>query len=468
MRRAIAAAAASLALGACVVGPDYQRPAAPPAASAPFVSTSPAYSNEAPAGRWWSLFGDPGLDALVEEALGSNTDLRVAEANLRRARAALRESRSARLPSTSASASATYSRSPAPSGIPGAGSFEGDSYDIGLGVSYDLDLFGRIHRAIEASRADAGAVEAARDLARINVAAETTRAYADACSAALQLGVAQESVRLQQEVYDLTRRLLEGGRATALETSQAQALLEQTRASIPALEAQRQGALFRLAVLLGRPPAEAPQQAAQCNAPPSLARPIPVGDGAALLARRPDIREAERSLAAATARIGVATADLYPSVSLGGSIGSTAGSPGNLFSSSGFRFSLGPLISWTIPNVAAARARIAQAQASADAALATFDGTWLAALRDTETALTNYARELDRLNALRRSRAASAEAVRIARLRFDAGRESFQVVLDAETALAQSDAALASSQAALADDLVTLFLALGGGWQEPA
>jgi NodT family efflux transporter outer membrane factor (OMF) lipoprotein len=458
---------ASLALGGCVVGPNYRSPEPAAPAQAPFVTTSPAFTGDEPAGRWWSLFRDPTLDALVEEALKSNTDLRVAAANLRRARAVLRETRAGRLPTTAISASATHSRTPAAAaGIPGGGSFEGDIYDAGLDVGYQLDLFGRIHRAVEASRADAEAVQAAFDLTRITVAAETIRAYADACSAGRRLAVAQESVRVQAETYDLTRRLLEGGRGTALETGQAGALLDQTRATIPTLEGQQQTALFRLAVLTGKPPADFPPEVARCAAPPALSSPIPVGNGATLLARRPDIRQAERSLAAATARIGVATADLYPSVSLGGSIGSTATTPGGLVSGSGFRFSFGPLISWTFPNVAVARARIAQARASADAALATFDGTWLNALRDTESALTNYARELDRLDALRRAHAQGAEAVRVARLRFDAGRENFQVVLDAETALASIDAQVAQSEAAVSDDLVTLFLALGGGWQQ--
>jgi outer membrane protein TolC len=226
--------------------------------------------------------------------------------------------------------------------------------------------------------------------------------------------------------------------------------------------------LFRLSVLTGKPPADFPPEVAACRTPPTVATPIPVGNGAALLARRADVRAAERRLAAATARIGVATADLYPSVSLGGSIGSTANSAGGLFSSSGFRFSLGPLISWTFPNTAAARARIGQAQALADAALATFDGAWLVALRDTETALTDYVALGRRAETLRRARDQSAEAARIARLRYRAGAESFQIVLDAERELSQSEALLSAAQAQFSDATVTLFLALGGGWQQPA
>jgi outer membrane protein TolC len=184
-----------------------------------------------------------------------------------------------------------------------------------------------------------------------------------------------------------------------------------------------------------------------------------------LLARRPDVRAAERRLAAETALIGVATAELYPSISIGGSIGTTASSLGDIVSGSAFRYSLGPLLSWSFPNLAVARARIAQAEASADAALADFDRTWLTALQETESALTNYARGLDRSAALQRGVEQSREAARIARLRYEAGREGFQIVLDAERQLASSEAALAQSEAQLSTDLVALFLSLGGGWE---
>jgi len=467
MRRIFLAGVGALALSGCVVGPNYESPAPRAPAQTTFAgATSPAFTGDEPQGQWWQLFRDPTLDALIREALTANTDLRVAEANLRRARAVLSESRAGRLPSTTVSGSATYARQSGEAlGLPGT-SPTGDAYDVGLDVSYQLDLFGRIHRTIEASRADAEAVQAAFDLTRITVAAETTRAYADACSAGRQLAVAQESVRVQQETYDLTQRLLQGGRATMLESSQAGAQLDQTRATIPTLEAQRQTALYRLAVLTGRPPTEFPPAAAACATPPALAQAIPVGDGASLLARRPDIRQADRQLHAATARIGVATADLYPSISLGGSIGSSATSPGNLGHSDAFRFSVGPLISWSFPNIAVARARIREARADADAALASYDGTWLNALQETESALTRYARELDRLNTLRRAHGQAAEALRIARLRYQAGRENFQVVLDAQGALAAVDSQVAQSEAALSDNLVTLFLALGGGWQD--
>jgi NodT family efflux transporter outer membrane factor (OMF) lipoprotein len=466
MRRLIAAAA-TLALAACMVGPDYRSPMPQAPAQEPFVSgQSPAFTGEQPPGRWWSLFADPVLDRLIEQALVANTDLREAAANLARARAVLRETRSGLFPSAEANASATYSRQSGDQlGFQGIAS-EGWSYDAGIDASYQIDLFGRIRRAIQAARADEGAAQAAFDVSRITVAAETARAYADACSAGRQLAVAHETVRIQEQTFDLTRRLTEGGRTTALEMGQAGSLLEQVRASVPTLEAQRETALFRLSVLTGRPPADFPREIAACNSPPALARPIPVGDGASLLARRPDVRQAERELAAATARVGVATAALYPTVTLGGSVGSSATSLGGLASGDSFRFSIGPLISWEFTNLFVGRHRIAQAEANAQGALANFEGTWLKALEETEGALTRYSRELDRREALKRAEAQSAEAARIARLRYQAGRDSFQIVLDAERSLANVEAELARSEAQLSDYLVSLFLALGGGWQE--
>lgn len=467
MKRAALASLTGLLLTGCMVGPDYISPAPAVPGQAPFASANGSgFVPAEPPAEWWRLFDAPVVDRLVAEALAANTDLRVAAANLREARAVLRETRTARLPTTGISASGGYGRQSGTAlGIDGPGP-EGESYDVGLDVGYQIDLFGRIARAIEAGRADVEAQQAAYDLTRVTVVAETIRAYADACSAGRQLAAAGESLRVQEETFDLTRRLEAGGRATGLDTSRAAALLEQTRADVPTFEAARSGALFRLAVLTGKPPAQFPADVAACEAPPSVVAPIPVGDGAALLARRADVRASERRLAAATARVGVATADLYPSISIGGSVGSTATSLGNLFSDSGFRFGLGPLLSWSFPNTGVARARIAQAEASAEAELARFDGTWLNALRETETALTRYVAEGTRVETLRRARAQSQEAARIARLRYREGAESFQIVLDAERSLAASEALLAQAEAQLSDSTITLFLALGGGWQE--
>jgi NodT family efflux transporter outer membrane factor (OMF) lipoprotein len=455
----------ALALSACVsVGPDYRSPAPTAPAQAPFASArAPLFSGEQPEGAWWRLFNDPLLDRLVGEALVRNTDLRVADANLRRAQAALRETRSERLPSGGVSASASTNRQ-SDLGAPG-GATRGEIFDGGLDVGYQLDLFGRVRRAVEASRADLGAVQAAYDLTRITVAAETTRAYADACSAGAQLLVAERSLALQQQTFDLSQRLLTGGRGTALETGQASQLLEQTRAQIPGLQAQRRTALFRLSVLTGRTPADFPPEVGRCTDPPVLGRAIPVGDGATLLRRRPDVRAAERRLAAATARIGVATAELYPDVSLGGSIGATATSLGGILSGGALRYSVGPLLSWAFLDRSRVRARIDQAEAGAQAALAEFDGTWLGALEEAESALTRYSASGEEVATLRRARAGGEDAARVARVRYQAGREGFQIVLEAERRLAEVEVQLTNAETRRSDALVTLFLALGGGWE---
>ncbi len=340
---------------------------------------------------------------------------------------------------------------------------ESDTYSAGLDVSYEVDLFGRVESTIRAARADASAAEAALNVVRVTVAAETARAYADACSGNAQIAVAERTITLQTDTVGLTQRLLDAGSGNGLDVARARSALESTRSTLPPLRAQRD-ALFRLATLTGRTPAETSEAARACAAPPQLTQPIPVGDGAAMLARRPDVRQAERNLAAAAARVNVATADLYPRITLGGSAGATALDASGLGDNENFRFSVGPLISWSFPNVFAARARIEQAGASSDAALATFDQTVLVALQETETALANYANELDRRSALQSARDQAANAARLSRLRFDAGADSFLTVLDSERTLAAADAQLASSSALVTTYQIALFKALAGGW----
>jgi NodT family efflux transporter outer membrane factor (OMF) lipoprotein len=299
----------------------------------------------------------------------------------------------------------------------------------------------------------------------VTVAADTARAYADACSAVRQIGVAQQSVDLQQKFVALTEQRTRAGRGTAIDVARARSQLAQLQAALPPLEAQHRTAHYRLAALTGQTPGEMNMHLLQCQAAPRLTTQIPVGDGAALLRRRPDIRQAERNLAAATARIGVATADLYPNISLGASIGST-GLLDHFGAGNAFRWSLGPLISWTLPDTGAARSRIAQAEAGSDGALAKFDGTVLNALKEVESAMTVYARELDRNAALKVARDESALASAQSHRLYQYGRTDFLTVLDADRTLAATDAAWAASDAALAADQVALFLALGGGWEK--
>ncbi|QHI98337.1 efflux transporter outer membrane subunit [Xylophilus rhododendri] len=472
----LALGAAALLAGCAThpVGPDYHPPEAlQPAHAASAGAFASAEAQAASSAtplppQWWRLYDDARLDALIEQAFAHNTDLRQAVANLEREQAVDQEVRGAQKPSVTVGGGPSFGHK---SGLdlvkPGYEPPSTMNYGATASLSYQLDLFGQIRRAIEAAEAGTGSAEAAVDLVRVNVAAGTARAYAEACSAGLRLQSANTSIQLQQQAVTLSDRLQQAGKVGVIDAARARGQLEQLRAAVPPLQAARQNALYRLATLTGAPPREFPQAVAECAAPPRLAGAIPVGDGAALLRRRPDIRQAERGVAVANARIGVATADLYPKVSLGISAIS-AGRLNDFGSSDTLNYSLGPLISWTIPNTGAAQARIAQAEAGTRSALARFDGTVLNALRETETALNVYARELDRHAALKAARDQSAIVADQARQLYRNGKTGSLDALDAERALAGSEAALAASDAQLSDDQIGVFLALGGGWEQPA
>ena len=452
----------ALALAACASGPDYVAKPVTPAAAAPFVSaTGPAVTaNAQPEGKWWRLYNDPVLDRLVTDALAANTDVRVAVARLAKARALLREERGAREPQVGVGGSAQYGRAPGPE-LPGQDSINLQT-SAGLDVAYEVDLFGRIGRRVEAARGEVAASAADVDAVRVAIAAETARAYADATSSAERIAVAEHIVDLLDRSLALTERRHQVGLANGLDIARIAALRDQRRAEIPLLQAERQAALFRLATLTGRAPRELPAEAAARKTTLQLTRPIPVGDGASLLARRPDVRAAERRLAAAAARIGVATADLYPRITLGGSAGAS-GTGVNLFSNP-LSWLVGPLINWTA-NRSAARARVAGAQADAQSSLAAFDGTILQALEETETALSNYQQSLARRDALRAARDQAQAAAKITRARQREGDISSLELLDAERTAADSEAALAQADASIAAAQVDLFRALGGGWE---
>lgn len=464
-------ASALLALAACTsVGPNYRLPDAAamkaPAAQGPFLGANTPTFNQAPVpDDWWRLYDGPVLDDLIHTALVANTDIRVAAANLARAQAVIAEVRAAR--GIIGGAHATVERT----------QLSGEQYliherlpvenigDIGFGVSYDLDLFGKLKRASEAARADAEASQAGLDLARVNVAAAVAAAYVDACSAGEDLAVAQRTVKLQETNLAVTERLVNAGRGSAADLPRARSLLAEARSSAPTFKARRQADVFSLAALTGRPPAEFPRSVADCDEPPTLRQPIPVGEGgAALLARRPDVRQAERTLAAATARIGVAVAELYPNVSIGFSAG-TSGMLSDLVSAPTNYWGLGSLISWSFPT-GGAQARIRESGATADEALAHFDGVVLNALRETETDLSTYARALDRNTELRDARDQAALAHDQVQQLYRAGRRPFLDALDAERTLMQAEAALSESNGQVAGDQVKLFLALGGGWRQ--
>jgi NodT family efflux transporter outer membrane factor (OMF) lipoprotein len=455
----------ALAAAGCTVGPDYHAPADATAnaagANGAFVNGRETAFVQAPLpDHWWRLYDDARLDGYVREALAANTDLRAADANFRRATFAIREAQAAQTVSTSIFGSVADTRQ---GGIDIL-SFPGYSYSIGGGVSYPLDLAGGIRRTVEAARANAAAVQAVRDQVRVTVAAAVARNYVAVCSANQSLAAADRVVGVERETLGEVHRLFQGGRNTAFDATRAQTAVNQSAAAIPPIVAQRQAALYALAALLGRPVANYPRELQNCPAPPDLREPLPIGDGVALIRRRSDVRAAERSLAVATAAIGVETAQLYPQVSIGGALG-FAGPFSTIGSASSFGGNIGPLVSWTFPNLSVAHARIAEAGAAAEAADARFDGAVLTALQQTETALDTYVREIAHNRELVQARNSAAKATSQATTLFRFGRTGILDVLNAEASLATAETAVAASDAALADDQVNAFLALGGGWQ---
>ena len=467
--RTLALAGSLLALAACTtVGPNYKLPEqakinAPTAQGAFMGAASAAVSQDPVPAGWWKLYDDPVLNGLVEEALKANTDLRVAAANLARARAIAGEADDAGGFKVGASAAAIHSRESGEQYLLSEQLPVENLADVGVKVSYQVDLVGRLKRAAEAAHADAEASQAALDLARVSVAADVARAYVEACANGHELAVAQRTVDLQGRSLAVTQKLVKAGRGTAVDATRAQAQLDLSRASLPTFQSRRRAALYKLATLTGKPPAEFPQAVEACVSPPTLTQPIPVGDGAALLRRRPDVRQAERTLAAATARIGVATAALYPNVTLGFGAGST-GLLADIGQAPANRWGLSSLITWTLPGEGE-RARIRQTEAGADAALARFDGVVLTALRETETSLDAYAHDLQRQAALKAARDQAELAESQAQRLYRAGRSPYLAGLDAQRTLAGAEAALAASDSQVAADQVNLFLALGGGWE---
>jgi NodT family efflux transporter outer membrane factor (OMF) lipoprotein len=464
MRRALLLV---MLLSGCTVGPDYH-PAPVSAQAGGALPYVPAVaSNAAGQGDWWHLYSDAALDGLIAQALAANTDLRVAEANFDAARAVLRQSQAARLPSTTVSAGGTYGRSVTTTQIADAAGKEASDrwfFQSGFDMAYEVDLFGRVKRSIEASRADAQAAAAARDGVKITILAETVRDYVGACALGRQIDVARQTLVIAERQRDIVRAQMAAGGASDFDVARQETVVSRSRAVIPTLSGDRRALLFALAALLGRGPDGIPAVAAECAAIPQTAGPVPVGDGAHLLARRPDIRQAERRMAAASARIGVAKADLLPRITLAGSVSSIEPDLSALGSHGATSFGLGPLISWSFPNVAAAQARIRQARAVDQAAIATYDGTVLGALKEVEQALARYSAAVDRERELLAAQRQAGIAFDLAQARLNAGSISQLDMLVAQQALIDTQSAVAQAQATRADLLVSVFKALGGGW----
>lgn len=465
------AAAAALVAGCTTVGPDYHLPdnavMRSPEANGPIAHAAQhGVSMGAVPDDWWQLYDDPRLDALVKAALAANTNVRVAAANVQRALAMYHEVESENLPQGGVQAEAARAQ------MSGESFLKEEKLPVvnlaaaALSISYQIDFFGKLARADEAALAAAEASQAALDVVRVSVAAETVRAYVQGCAANHEFDIANEQLTLQEKSVAITRKLVDAGRDQPTDLLRAQAQADTLRAALPRFQAQHDAATYRLAVMLGKVPGTLDPSAAQCRRIPQLAQSLPVGDGTALLKRRPDVRQAERELASATAKIGVATADLYPSIRIGASVGAS-GVLEHFGQGRTEQWSVGPMITWSLPTNGV-RSHIKGMEAGADAALAHFDGVVLKALQETQTSLSAYTRELQRDDALRDARDKSRAAAEQNHKLYQAGRAPYLTSLDAERTHASAEAALAASETQVALDQVNLFLALGGGWQSSA
>ncbi len=464
-RGATVSLVAACLLAGCAVGPNYRPPAlsAPPAfahgAQAHLTSTETAIA-------WWRGFGDPKLNELVDRALTNNHDLRIATANVREARALRRLNQFDFLPVINANAGWQKSRASA-AAMPflPANALETELFDAGFDASWELDLFGRVRRSFEASTAELQAAEEIRRDVQVSLISEVARNYFELRGAQNELAVAQRNVTNQEQTVVITQARLEGGRGTELDVARARAQWNATRAVVPPLQTAIAQAIHRLGVLTGRPPADLLQELESPAPLPPLPPLVAIGNPEALLRRRPDVRAAERRLAAATARIGVATADLFPRVVFNGSLGVQAPSFSELGQSGTETWGFGPRLTWAALDLGHVRARIHAAGARAEAALAAYERTVLTTLEEAENALVDFGREEARQNFLRESVEASETAAALARQRFDAGATDFLTVLDAERVLLEAADQLARSQTRTATALVAVYKALGGGWE---
>jgi multidrug efflux pump len=457
--RAPAAAAASLLLSACAVGPNY----APPETAAPaFHHADSAVVEQKPIeAAWWTQFGDPTLDSLIERSLAGDLDLKIAAARVQESRALLSAARRERWPGVDAAAAHSKSKAQQPGFTTDRIAIE--SNQVAVSTLWEIDLFGRIRRGAEAASADAGAAEANLRDAQVLVAAEVASTYLDLRGAQKRLAVARENLDSQRETLNLTRVRLDLGRGSELDVSSAAARLAATEASIPPLVAAEASAAHRLAVLLGQQPGTLDDELAPRELPPRVTT-LAVGSPEELLRRRPDIRAAERELAAATARIGVAKADLFPRLTLSGLVGFIAGDASELGEAVSRAWAVSPVLSWggLEPGV---RSRIVAAEARAQGALAAYDRTVLRALEETESAFVGYAQNRVRLRAVVDEAAQSRRAADLARVQYREGALDFLRLLDAQRSVLQAEDAVATAETDLNTSVVTIYKALGGGWE---
>ena len=454
----------TMGLPGCTVGPDYRTP--DPAVGEAWIAPVSTADVDA---DWWTRFEDPLLTELVGAAIAGNKDLVEASARLREARANRDAVRGGRAPQVGASAAATRNRLSEngllPVGrVPGLGP-DVDIYDAGFDASWEIDLWGRTKRATEGAEARAQSAEEARRAVVIQVIAEVVRTYIDLRAAQSLRANAVADAKAQEEIARLVADRLRVGLASRFDLVRAQAQARATAAAIPGYEGDAAAAAFRLALLLGRRPEELYDRLRQPGSLPQVNFEISAGLRSDLLRRRPDIRQAERNLAASSADIGVATAELFPRLSLLGGIGQQAREAGDLFSAESLRFQFGPSLRWPIFSGGRIRAQIRAADARANAAMTRYERAVLGALSESETAINRYAVAGRTRTERDEVRATAAEAVSLARQRYLAGEDDLTALLQAQTLFSTADRLSIQALTAELQQLTALYKALGGGWE---
>ena len=457
----IAALSAAMILAGCVsVGPNYHevKPAAPQLQGLEASQESNAQFQAA----WWKQFNDPTLDALIQRAAANNLDLRMAVARLHESRALLSGAKSDQLPTINTDVNYTRARGQQPGFSTQRSTVT--TYQAGFDASWELDLFGGVRRSVEASGADLGASEAALHDAQVSLLAEVARNYFELRGSQLRLDIAQRDIDNQQQTVHLTEVRNQLGSGSEQDVASARARLSAVQAQLPVLQTQVSASEFRLAVLLGERPGELDIDVSPKSFT-MIAINLPIGDAGDVLARRPDVHVAEREYAAATARIGVAKADFFPHITLGGFLGFLAGRSNDFGSPSTRAWSLAPSISWPGLNVQRVRANLHVSEARADAAQANYQQTVLLAIEDIDNAVTGFNQQRVRVDHLIEQGTQSKRAADLARVRYEEGATSFLELLDTERTQLSAEDDLAQAEAAINTRAVALYKALGGGWQ---
>ena len=445
----------ALAAACTAVGPDYTRPefTTPAKWSGRLQGgLTPSELDPASLSRWWEDLGDPTLSRLIEAAIEANLDLRTATSQVRQARADRARTRAGRFPTLGGQGSATQS------GETDSDLGSSKLYSGGFDASWEIDVFGGVRRAVEAADAsDEAAVEARRDVL-VSVLAEVALNYVELRTFQQRHMIAVRNLENQEEALEIVRAQVTAGATSGLDLEQATSNVAATQAQLPSLHQNISRAQNRLSVLLGETPGSRAEELSEFRELPVPPIEIAVGVPAEVLRRRPDVRAAERQLAAETAQVGVATAELYPKFMLNGSIGIDS------LSISGAAYTIGPEMSWRMFDGGRTRREIEIQNTVQEQALIAYEGTILEALEDVENSMTDFAQEQVRLRWLRESSEAASQAAQLAASRYEAGASPFLEVLDAQRTSLSAEDTQAASEGQVVSHLIRLYKSLGGGW----